>query len=63
MIRPATAGDAPDGTVVGWAGLSSYRSRACYAGIGEFSVYLASAARGQSVGRQLLEALVDAAPS
>ena len=28
------------GTVLGWAGLSRYRARACYAGIGEFSVYL-----------------------
>jgi phosphinothricin acetyltransferase len=50
-----------DGTVIGWAGLSSYRARACYAGIGEFSIYLDRAARGRGVGRTLLEALVDAA--
>ena len=49
------------GTVLGWAGLSSYRARACYAGIGEFSVYLERAARGRGVGRQLVEALVEAA--
>jgi phosphinothricin acetyltransferase len=49
------------GTVVGWAGLSSYRPRACYAGIGEFSVYLDRAARGRGIGRQLVEALVEAA--
>lgn len=49
------------GTVVGWAGLSSYRPRACYAGIGEFSVYLAADARGRGVGRKLLEALIAAA--
>lgn len=49
------------GTVMGWAGLSSYRPRACYAGIGEFSVYLDRAARRRGVGRQLLEALVAAA--
>ena len=48
------------GTVIGWAGLSSYRPRACYAGIAEFSIYLDRAARGRGVGRQLLEALVDA---
>jgi L-amino acid N-acyltransferase YncA len=47
--------------VRGWAGLSSYRPRACYAGIGEFSIYLAPAARGRGAGRQLLNALVDAA--
>ena len=50
-----------DGIVVGWAGLSSYRARACYAGIGEFSIYLDRAARGRGVGRTLLEALIDAA--
>lgn len=48
-------------TAIGWAGLTSYRPRACYAGIGEFSVYLDRAARGRGVGRQLLEALVEAA--
>jgi phosphinothricin acetyltransferase len=50
-----------DGTVVGWAGLSAYRPRACYAGIGEFSVYLDSAARHRGIGRQLLQALIDVA--
>jgi phosphinothricin acetyltransferase len=49
------------GAVIGWAGLSSYRPRACYAGIGEFSIYLDRTARRRGVGRQLLEALVDAA--
>lgn len=44
--------------VVGWAGLSGYRARACYAGIAEFSIYLDRGARGRGVGRQLLEALV-----
>jgi phosphinothricin acetyltransferase len=50
-----------DGAVVGWAGVSAYRPRACYAGIAEFSIYLDRAARGQGVGRELLEALVAAA--
>jgi phosphinothricin acetyltransferase len=50
-----------DGIVRGWAGLSVYRSRPCYAGIAEFSIYLDRAARGRGVGRQLLDALVDAA--
>ena len=49
------------GAVIGWAGLGSYRPRACYAGIAEFSIYLERDARGRGVGRQLLEALVDAA--
>jgi phosphinothricin acetyltransferase len=49
------------GAVVGWAGLSSYRPRACYEGIAEFSIYIDRASRGQGVGRQLLTSLVDAA--
>ena len=49
------------GVVVGWAGLSEYRARPCYAGIAEFSIYLDRAARGRGVGRQLLNALVEAA--
>jgi L-amino acid N-acyltransferase YncA len=52
---------ADDTGVLGWAGLSSYRSRPCYAGIAEFSIYLDRAARGRGLGRQLLSALVDAA--
>jgi L-amino acid N-acyltransferase YncA len=49
--------------VVGWAGLSEYRPRACYAGIGEFSIYLAREARGRGTGRTLLLALIDRASS
>lgn len=47
--------------VLGWAGLSGYRPRDCYAGIGEFSVYLDAAARGRGIGRQLLTQLIDVA--
>ena len=47
--------------VLGWAGLSSYRSRPCYSGIAEFSIYLDRDARGHGLGRQLLTALIDAA--
>lgn len=50
-------------TVLGWASLSSYRPRACYGGIAEFSIYLDQAARGRGVGRLLLPALVDTAQS
>jgi L-amino acid N-acyltransferase YncA len=49
------------GRVLGWAGTSQYRPRACYSGIGEVSVYLDRAARGRGIGRQLLESLVSAA--
>jgi L-amino acid N-acyltransferase YncA len=50
-----------DGRVIGWASVSSYRSRACYRGIGEFSIYIADECRGQGVGTQLLPALIEAA--
>jgi len=50
-----------EGTVVGWAALSPVSSRPCYAGVAENSVYVASAARGQSVGTALMQALAAAA--
>ena len=50
-----------DGSVIGWAGVTSYRPRQCYAGIGEFSIYLDRGARGRGTGRHLLMALLDAA--
>ena len=48
-------------TVAGWAGLSSYRPRACYSGIAEFSIYLDRSARGRGIGRDLLNALIASA--
>lgn len=50
-----------DGRIVGWAGVSPYSSRSCYAGIGECSVYVAPEARGKGVGRVLAEALAASA--
>src|SRR5438874_1228945 len=47
--------------VVGWAALSAVSQRACYAGVAEVGVYVASAARGCGVGRALLDALVESA--
>lgn len=52
---------AEDGTqVVGWVAASTYRARDCYAGIAEFSVYVASAARGRRVGDLLMAAFLPA---
>ncbi len=50
-----------DGGVAGWASVSSYRPRECYAGIGEFSIYVHDDWRQAGVGRVLLPALVEAA--
>lgn len=46
------------GQVVGWVALSPVSSRCVYGGVAEVSVYVAATARGQGVGRQLLEALI-----
>ena len=50
-----------DGRVVGWARVSAYSDRCVYEGVGEHGVYVAASARGQGVGRRLLDELVSAA--
>jgi L-amino acid N-acyltransferase YncA len=47
-----------EGAVVGWAGAGPYRTRACYRGIGEFSVYVRRDCRGRHVGDVLLPTLI-----
>ena len=49
------------GEVIAFASTSAYRPRQCYAGIAEFSVYVARAARGRGAGRLALQALIAAA--
>jgi len=51
-------GDEPP---VAFAATSPYRSRDCYNGIAEFSVYVARHARGQGAGRVAMTAIIDAA--
>jgi len=46
--------------VVGWVKASSYRAREHYAGIAEFSVYVASGERGRRVGDTLLRVFLPA---
>ncbi len=57
-VRPAK-NEQPE--VIAWASLSSYRPRACYDGVGEFSVYVREGERGRGVGNHILNALVDEA--
>lgn len=60
--RPLVVVCAPGGDVVGWASAAPYRpGRPFYAGVAEFSVYVARASRGQGTGRAAMEALVAAA--
>jgi L-amino acid N-acyltransferase YncA len=50
-----------EGDVVGWCAVVPYSSRAAYHGVGEESVYVGAGARGQGVGRELLQALIESA--
>lgn len=52
-----------NGQIVGWAALSAYSSRRVYAGVAHESIYIAAAARGQGVGKQLMTALIEASES
>jgi phosphinothricin acetyltransferase len=47
--------------VVGWAALSPVSKRSCYSGVAEVGVYVAASARGQGVGRDLLQAVIESA--
>ena len=58
--RADAAEAAETAEVVGWVRASTYRPRACYAGIAEFSVYVAERARGRGVGDALMSAFVPA---
>ncbi len=50
-----------EGRVLAFAATSTYRARDCYAGIAEFSVYVARDARGRGAGRRAMEGLLAAA--
>lgn len=50
-----------NGEVVAFASTSSYRSRPCYIGIAEFSVYVSRHRRGAGAGQVAMTALLQAA--
>lgn len=55
--QPFVVAEDRAGRVVGWARAGAYSDRCVYSGIGEHAVYVDPAARGQGLGRRLLEAL------
>ena len=57
--HPVVVVESPDGGVVAFASTSTYRPRDCYAGVAEFSVYVARHARGQGAGRVAMDRLLD----
>lgn len=48
-----------EGEIVAYASTSTYRSRPCYAGIAEFSVYVRRDWRGQGAGRLAMTQLLE----
>jgi L-amino acid N-acyltransferase YncA len=59
--HPIVVVEAAPGEIVAFASTSWYRSRDCYAGVAEFSVYVSRSARGRGAGRVAMDALIDAA--
>jgi L-amino acid N-acyltransferase YncA len=58
---PAVVVENDAGSVIAFAVTSEYRARECYAGIAEFSVYAARAARGHGAGRGAMQHLMEQA--
>lgn len=50
------------GEVVAWSALAPFSHRPWYAGVAEYTIYVAGAARGGGVGARMLDALVAEAP-
>ncbi len=48
------------GQIVGWVALSAVSRRQCYAGVAEVSIYVAGEARGQGIGKRLLQEAIRA---
>jgi len=59
--RPFLVATDDTGRVLGFARVSAYSVRTAYAGVGEHGVYVDPQARGRNVGRQLMQALAEAA--
>ena len=52
-----------DGGVVAWSALAPFSQRPWYAGVAEYTVYVAGGRHGQGIGRTMLAGLVEAAPA
>jgi L-amino acid N-acyltransferase YncA len=46
------------GEILGWAALSPYSRREVYRGVAELSIYVRASARGQGIGRALMERVI-----
>lgn len=52
-----------DGEVVAWSALAPFSHREWYAGVGEYTVYVAGRGRGRGIGRRMLDDLTREAPA
>jgi len=59
-VHPMAVVEDERGRIVAFASTSTYRTRECYAGIADFSVYVARAERGRGAGRVAMDALIAA---
>ena len=59
--HPIVVVEQEDGSIAAFASTSAYRPREAYAGIAEYSVYVARHLRGRGAGRVAMAALIDAA--
>jgi phosphinothricin acetyltransferase len=61
LRHPIVVVEGAGGALLAFASGSPYRSRDCYAGIAEFSVYVGRQYRGTGAGRAAMTALIEAA--
>jgi L-amino acid N-acyltransferase YncA len=59
--HPIVVVEQEDGAIAAFASTSAYRTREAYAGIADYSVYVARHLRGRGAGRVAMAALIDAA--
>lgn len=59
--HPVVVVENDEGQVIAFASTTSYRPRACYDGIAEYSVYVDPIVRSKGVGKLTMQALIDAA--
>jgi phosphinothricin acetyltransferase len=57
--HPVIVAEASDGAVLGWGSLNVFNPREAYRFVADFSIYVERGARGQGVGRAMLERLIE----